>query len=1218
MLNQNNVIVNNVASKAALEVHSREQVENLRSFLNKKGENIALTNLTIGKDGKVSRSVLMAPCNLETRYLQLDKTFVYTSDQTARYVDRFTKDIINIDLNDTSYTDLMGQTIYRTGEGFDEKFYMLSDQPGYVYNLLLQTLENADVIFTGDGKLKEGVLMYGGRRGGQNASASQVRKANITLACNNDLQGMIDRLNTVTFGAFNLGVGSLTTGSGLVKYAARLGQYKAPSCLQNFHVDCFAVYMGKFKDFAGNQYRDGSGLAKSSFVAKAFNTVDPAKFSFADRSVTGLVLQIRPWLTKIQVQVVESAYIEAFIDKQNWPIVYINRNAISREIQEEFNRACVGDENSRYYGKVVVISNGYTRKDAIDIFTDLNGLKTTFDLRTQSGLNLLDIGNTSSAVESGARTSTQMLQTLLYANPQRALEYLHTLGKTHLDQAKERLLNQEPSVPSISDFGETLYAGNIIPKFARKFVLENHTKLFRSCADNYMKGMSRDISMLAFDLPGMTAKIIPDFSVDFCSKVLSMTEEGFVEICCPAAEQYFSSLNIPEAQWIITGYKYPKMHFGEFLLGKVVSLKTICTRINACSDFSDTEKWLLRRQFKALSRSVIVVPAIELLKNMLAGMDFDADAMVLVFDTQFNQIILDSELRPLAVQITNVSRNEEVEQIPFEADAGWQAFERIVKHQGKSIGEITIMNDMFVSLLVQVRNNKLTDAIKVLELTFEGDHYLEDYESPLTIKNGEYGIPVEEINTELMYAVIERIKDMVLSKVNMEAALKDLVTIGRMLQELTIDSAKTSVFVDVPYDVNKVADLKSRTPLALAIHWAKTKTATTAEDDLLFGYEDVQEFQGMRFVIDVSNSGSKLITTRNGMQTKRYQVRNDFQELRIVLARHLWKIATELKKRTQEYTSEQKAMQQQVVIRADVQPLRKAVIAAKLMYDDMTGIMRSEIKGKSNEEKRLINAEYKRNIEALSNHVRRITQHLSPVDRAVLLTVVGGESNFAYTVCQEEFLFMVITKYADLDFAGERLTKCTFKPGERIHFVGGIANQDGGIAISRSNITGEYEISEHNGKLYASCKLSELVKIPAINELQLMFKTHYTMALQVNDIAASITAGDLVKLQAYKGDAITINGVRVGKFDCQDSGGPLSKLYNNAEGIVKFATIGESRGATGRKNKVLIVVLDHAKDFVVSDRELIEAKKEQLEIRRKQRENLASRRIGLVAGSNDY
>ena len=1178
------------AQATGMVVHSRTQMEALRDVFNKKGEGVSMTNLAVCEDGKIEVSILNVPCNLGTSLLDRVNALVMTSNNSARMISDFTYDTINIVIDDNKYVPLVSGTIYRAGKGLDEKFYTKSENACHVFDLLDKKDVPDSVVLDSAGKLLPGVRTYGGESGGQVSSASQLRKLSVSMAENSDQEEVRRRLSIVDYGSFDMINGTLTTMSGLVKYSARIGQSQAPVCMTKELVGTIAI-APKWKNKAGNEYNDGSAYVSSSFAAKACTDFTNGKFDVKDRAVLGMVFQCRPWKAKVMARCVDQAYIDEIIAFRGYEVVRINRNNVKDSEQAEFNKLFEKGAKSTFEGKLVIICDDTSAP--IDFYTDLNGMKATYDITRSSGFNVLDIGNVQPDVNTGAATSMQMLQSLLYFNYEKGMEYIAEKGGAHLAKNLGCLLSEEAQVPGVGEF-QNLYAAGTIPKVARDFTLRRNSSLYKSQVNNFMKGMSGAIESLKFDMPGVTGKIVPDFAMDFEQMVLGMSDDGKVEVFCPAAEQYFTELGLPEEAWIISGYKYPKMHVQEVMLARAVSFEEIGKRIDAL-EITSKQKNLLRRHYKALSRAVITVPAIETLKNMLAGMDFDADAATLIFDVEFNRILIKSDKKPVAVVIEDdyVATEEEV---TVKADMAWTVLSKFAGNKNKSIGEITIMNDLVIAMLLLVRLGHLKEAQQIMALTFEGEHVIEKYESPLKVEIGEFGIPVVRVSDAMMRDIVAKICDMVLNKENMMAALYDLIAIGRMLQEVTIDSAKTNRIIEVLYDLNAVANSKSRSKLAIEIKWNGDSVTLKSDDELAAGF---MEDRGVRFSLDKDKSGF----VGEGKK-RRFSLNESFHELRKAIARILFKDALILRAVKHEFTDEQMAMFKRIEARFPEE--RAMVVEAKMIYDDLTGIMRKEVKGKNNEEMRAIKDDFNLNIAALSNHIRRITKNMTVVERAMIMTVVGGDSAFAFTVCQEEYMHMVITHFAEIDFAGEKLVKCDFEAGSVVTFVGGTANEKGKLAVTKSALTGEFEIRKHNGHMFAVKQIAELVSIPAVDESVTMVKTKNLSIATMKEVTAKVTSGKEVRLQTIGGDNIMVDGEAACKFCCNDNelkNKILSKMYRGATGTVERLVAGSSRGNDGKQHHVAIMVLRNAIVVAPTEAEIAAAAKAEAKARIVAREN---------------
>ena len=112
-------------------------------------------------------------------------------------------------------------------------------------------------------------------------------------------------------------------------------------------------------------------------------------------------------------------------------------------------------------------------------------------------------------------------------------------------------------------------------------------------------------------------------------KLLGITDDGCVECFAPAMNKN----GIDKA----IGVKFPKMGINEFAKFVPVSLEEIKNRLAKLVDAEIVTRKTantIYRVYKRTSDGVVIIPAVEILKNLLAGMDFDGDAIQLYFDKE--------------------------------------------------------------------------------------------------------------------------------------------------------------------------------------------------------------------------------------------------------------------------------------------------------------------------------------------------------------------------------------------------------------------------------------------------------------------------------------------------------------------------------------------------------------------------------------------------------
>ena len=127
----------------------------------------------------------------------------------------------------------------------------------------------------------------------------------------------------------------------------------------------------------------------------------------------------------------------------------------------------------------------------------------------------------------------------------------------------------------------------------------------------------------------MNCKAVVDYSMIIAMhRVLGTTEDGCVECYAPAMKK----AEIDKA----IGVKFPKMGINEFAKFVSVTLEEIQERLAKLIDegkITDETAEIIWRIYKNTSPGVIIIPAVEILKNLLAGMDFDGDAIQLYFNS---------------------------------------------------------------------------------------------------------------------------------------------------------------------------------------------------------------------------------------------------------------------------------------------------------------------------------------------------------------------------------------------------------------------------------------------------------------------------------------------------------------------------------------------------------------------------------------------------------
>lgn len=649
------------------------QVELLRSYLLKKlHKGFYITSLTFTEKSKCLVSNLMVTPNRQYDMLpiQQDAT-VLTTEGFARKLPFYCGALLNVEVEGEKAMRHLDHEIYRVGDGIDTRFIGYSNKNRLV-DLITGKKVDDDVIFMEDGvTLKDGVIVYNNSEtGAQTCSNGQLKKHNITLVADN-YPGFdaYKSWNTVTYGAATiLCDGKAASPKDIAQANTRLSAYKAPS-IGIGRVNTVAYYMGKLM-FKGtkDEYRDGFAFICAEYLSDMFTKYSNGNYFFAPWSTDGLMVQCRPWLNKVMAETVKRAYIEEYIEAHYYdkPAIILVRDEITPEQQEAFEYAVLHKGKSRpqedidagkldFGGRLVIITDSAEHAREIEFFSDLNGLKAPYDLKTESDLEILDMSHGAHDVFHGSNTSSQLIQSLMINDPQRTMDVMLRHADDLLKSKEEALLAEKGKAPSWADFVGTTADfrpdyQQLIGRIAPQFAWQRYAPLYHSLVDNSLKGYVTGIRRLNLPTAGAYTKVVPDAAADFGVKILGICENTEVEIICPVGAMNGFKKTI--------GVKYPKMHFVEYLKGKIISWKEYADRVRANTELTDKQKEVVIDHVRHLSPGAIMIPAIERLKNMLAGMDFDGDACQLFFDKDIVDILWKGETKAVVIDEEDVTVEE--------------------------------------------------------------------------------------------------------------------------------------------------------------------------------------------------------------------------------------------------------------------------------------------------------------------------------------------------------------------------------------------------------------------------------------------------------------------------------------------------------------------------------------------------------------------------------
>lgn len=639
---------------AIVTVKYRNQVEALRDvILKKRGKGFYVTNLTFKDDGSVLVSLLAQAVNRQYPYLYIyDEAMVLTTEGWARPVKRYCEDILNVEVESEASICNLDREIYKVGKGIDTKFVMESNN-GLYYDIITKEEYPAFSINKSPGlwdkkscELMPDIIVYNQiSQGGMTCTNGQLKKKNITLLANNlDHINVNEIWNAVTYGSANiLCDGSKVTPKDIAQANSRLSAFRAPSApvavINNYVVLMDKVtFQGKE---GGDEYNDGFGLLSCEFLGAAFSKLEPDRYQFTDVCTLGTAVQLRALMNKLMASTVRRSYIREFVDHTARPVYVLEKGKMS---QDDIDNFILGVKSKGKKGKfakafVVICNNKEVQRD-YDLLTDLNGLKAPFNPEEDSAIEILDISHADYHIETGSRTSTQMLQTMMVADPEKTMQVIERLAEEEISRRHDALYNNEGTAPSWTDLQGNYDRQQLLSKIAPTFARECYAPLWHTLVDKTIKGYCTAIRRLNIPTAGGYAKIVMDSAADFGQRLLGMSKEGEVEIIAPLAERAGVSQ--------LVGIKYPKQGIFEYLKGHVISKRDyVEQRVKTNIHLSDKQKHVISEYVMNLSDGVIMIPAIEALKKMLAGLDRDGDAIQMFFDQDIVDIFW--QVQPAAV-----------------------------------------------------------------------------------------------------------------------------------------------------------------------------------------------------------------------------------------------------------------------------------------------------------------------------------------------------------------------------------------------------------------------------------------------------------------------------------------------------------------------------------------------------------------------------------------
>ena len=528
---------------------------------------------------------------------------------------------------------------------------------------LLSTLDSgksgADItkcVVDESGQLRDGVLQYSSEKCTQSVTPGQMKCNEIAFRCTNldgvDAASVVDSL---TYGLQHI-LEEETKAEKLAdisKLVSRLSQHVSPS-FDLGRVGTFAVYAGETQSGHGYGYRDGFALLNATLLCSLVNEWAESRkmpWRLKESAVKGMGVQCRPYICKTYAIVEEEDFIVDFLVRHDVDPVVICRDSVTAEDQAEFDKLFTSDKaKSKFWGRVVVVTDDESLSDGFGFFTDLNGLKATFDLTRPSTLNVLTWGH----LTKGTHTSTQLIPALMSGDVDEGIDYLNGLCSKFIEKKDEEISRSEgrPLRPSdiysvrtddegVFDFEDDNHedeqvfkAGQILGLIAPTWAREYDQGLYRASVRSAVQSTKNAIATHYFPVEGAYGKISVDTAADYGMTLLRgnrSDDETIVEIVCKQGEISGQEFGIMK--------RYPGPGAGEHARVRFVPINEYVSRILTSLAFKNREEACecASRARAQYEQGLVLIPANKLLLKLLGGADFDGDGVSLITEPELVQ-----------------------------------------------------------------------------------------------------------------------------------------------------------------------------------------------------------------------------------------------------------------------------------------------------------------------------------------------------------------------------------------------------------------------------------------------------------------------------------------------------------------------------------------------------------------------------------------------------
>jgi hypothetical protein len=579
---------------------------------------------------------------------------------------------------------------------------------------------------------------------------------------------------------------------------------------------------------------------------------------------------------------------------------------------------------------------------------------------------------------------------------------------------------------------------------------------------------------------------------------------------------------------------------------------------------------------------------------------------------------------------------------------GNQALKNILANDSLDVGRVTVRHLPFSEALVQLNaaKDEVPEDVKaIFNIGFGNNGGETEYVSPLgNPEVQDNNIPTQGIDILKSDVIVANSREMKLTKNNCMAALTDLHANGRMGQEMSIDTFKTSDpvlcldYAQAMSNVKMMSRKRSDNDFNFEVDWRhcmdedKKRIILEPDHDEFIGRKEHgwKRFCGVKYVCDERPSYTTVKKLQDGTKQD-VRVIHDFQQdLRILSLKAGCTFAKEFAKMKQQFSQRTLAWMETSVVPKHTGACQVAEFL-KQAYSSISNVQATRIRD--------IRDRYPDRYKAEA-HIKDLKKDMAPfytylaktlrfqmrdlsasMRAAVLVSVImvgdnkedSQYSSYAHGVLDKEFLAFVLQIFKDEDkvakYTEDKLISCTFKEGDVAEFVFGEAYGDDGkfAKAADDELDGEFTIRKNkNGHLVASKLIKEVLAPEDPDGSVLCFITKGSDWGDENLTAVMKKMEDKeVTLIPYRKqqdgkdlhDAIVVDGKMIGKFRTSlgsDNPESIQAMYRNKTGKITGMIscelemkVSGKHGVQVKKNhKVALVLMSDVKDS--QDTEFVE------------------------------